>query len=579
MSRQYSLFILFLSSSYLVYYQLAAQQLSQSPRLCAFRNNPSQYYPCALDSLGLNSWSFYRCPDETIFDEILQQCSKTALSDLYPSLSSTDDAQLERISNFIVSHPVSDARRLITDFEDPFSIKKFLHERVERAGGIFWSNGQPLMELDEKSIFDSKSSINSKLNYFSYEHPYPPPVSEDELKYKKICYFTNWAQYRSGSAKFEPEHIDPFLCTHIIYAFAYISNETFLIRKVEDNDEDLYRRVNALKKRNPKLKTILGVGGWNMKSYAFSIMVHDSAKRKRFIFDTINFLHKHNFDGFEVDWEYPGIRGGLPDDKYYLTIFFQEFKEAAIAQSIVTGQPRLLMAAAVAANAEVVSNGYEIDKIAKILDFINIMTYDFHGAWQNHTGLNAPLYRRFDETGPEAMLNQVKNENMLMIIGLLRIFFFEDFGVAIWLKSGAPAHKLVLGIPLFARTFLLAHADQNELRSPTIGNGTEGPYTRSAGFLSYFEVCLLQSDPQWTRISVPDGSESEYMYKNRDWIAYDTLSNIQKRAAYVVANNLGGLFVWSLDMDDFNGIFCSNGTYPFIRNSLSLLPANMASYI
>ncbi|UJR15985.1 hypothetical protein I4U23_002904 [Adineta vaga] len=568
MIREYFMFILVFSYSYLLNHRLIAQQLSQSPRLCAYRNNPSQYYPCALNYIGLNSWSLYRCPDGTIFDEKLQQClisfSNTATFNPSSSLS-TDETQWEKISNFVVSNPVSDARRLITDLEEPFSIKKFFHERMERAGGIFWSNGQPLMELDDKSVSDSKSSINSKLNYFSVEHPYPTPMRRfilfvDELKYKKICYFTNWSQYRTDSAKFEPEHIDPFLCTHIIYAFAYISNETFLIRKVEDNDEDLYRRVNALKKRNPKLKTLLGVGGWNMKSYAFSIMVHDSAKRRRFIFDTINFLHKHNFDGFEVDWEYPSIRGGLPDDKYYLTMFFQEFKEAAIAQSIVTGQPRLLLAAAVAANQEIVSNSYEIDKIAKILDFINIMTYDFHGAWQNHTGLNAPLYRRFDETGTEAVLNQ-------------------DFGISIWLKSGAPAHKLVLGIPLFARTFLLARADQNELRSPTIGNGTEGPFTRSAGFLSYFEICLLQSDPRWIKNSVPDGSESEYMYKDRDWISYDTLENIQKRAAYAVANNLGGLFVWSLDMDDFNGVFCNNGTYPYIRNSLSLLPTNMASYI
>lgn len=60
--------------------------------------------------------------------------------------------------------------------------------------------------------------------------------------------------------------------------------------------------------------------------------------------------------------------------------------------------------------------------------------------------------------------------------------------MSIWLKNGAPAHKLVLGVPLFARTFLLARMDQNNLRSPTIGNGTEGPFTRSAGFLSYFEV-------------------------------------------------------------------------------------------
>lgn len=59
----------------------------------------------------------------------------------------------------------------------------------------------------------------------------------DELKYKKICYFTNWAQYRLSPAKFEPEDIDPFLCTHIVYAFAYIDKETFLISKVEANDE------------------------------------------------------------------------------------------------------------------------------------------------------------------------------------------------------------------------------------------------------------------------------------------------------------------------------------------------------
>lgn len=101
------------------------------------------------------------------------------------------------------------------------------------------------------------------------------------------------------------------------------------------------------------------------------------------------------------------------------------------------------------------------------------------------------------------------------------------------------------------------------------------------------------------RNEVSDGSESGYMYRDREWISYDTLHNTQKRAAYVVGNNLGGLFVWSrtyrrldqegvcsasvrsnlVDMDDFNGVFCNNGTYPFIKNSLSLLPTNMASYI
>jgi chitinase len=50
---------------------------------------------------------------------------------------------------------------------------------------------------------------------------------------------------------------------------------------------DLYRRINALKTRNSKLKILLAIGGWNMESYAFSTMVHDNLKRRNFIFDSI----------------------------------------------------------------------------------------------------------------------------------------------------------------------------------------------------------------------------------------------------------------------------------------------------
>ncbi|CAF3533519.1 unnamed protein product [Rotaria sordida] len=321
-----STFVLYFYFSYVLSNFLIAQQYSKSPRLCVYHNNPSQYYPCVLGYIGRNSWSLYQCPDQFIFDETLQQCSmKVPIKNTFDqiaSLSSIDDILFQQISNFILSKPMFEEEQQTTTMK-PFSTKKIFNEEVVHEGGVFWANGYPLMKLNDKSIFEQQSSINSKLNYFSYKHPYPTPVSEDELKYKKICYFTNWSQYRTIPAKFEPEHIDPFLCTHIIYAFAYINNETFLIETVEENDEDLYRRINKLKQRNPKLKTLLGVGGWNMKSYAFSIMVHDDEKRRNFIFNTINFLHKHNFDGLEADWEYPGIRGGQSDDKYYLTLFFQ----------------------------------------------------------------------------------------------------------------------------------------------------------------------------------------------------------------------------------------------------------------
>ena len=38
---------------------------------------------------------------------------------------------------------------------------------------------------------------------------------KDIFRYKKVCYITNWSQYRAKPAKFLPENVDPFLCTHV----------------------------------------------------------------------------------------------------------------------------------------------------------------------------------------------------------------------------------------------------------------------------------------------------------------------------------------------------------------------------
>lgn len=73
---------------------------------------------------------------------------------------------------------------------------------------------------------------------------------------------TNWSQYRPEPASFVPENIDPFLCTHIVYAFAYIDNVDLTIKTIEKNDEEMYKKINNLKLKNPKLKTMLGIGGW-----------------------------------------------------------------------------------------------------------------------------------------------------------------------------------------------------------------------------------------------------------------------------------------------------------------------------
>ena len=43
----------------------------------------------------------------------------------------------------------------------------------------------------------------------------------------------------------------------------------------------------------------------------------------------------------------------------------------------------------------------------RYLDFINLMTYDLNGAWNNYVGHNSPMFPRSDETGDAATKNVV----------------------------------------------------------------------------------------------------------------------------------------------------------------------------
>lgn len=130
--------------------------------------------------------------------------------------------------------------------------------------------------------------------------------------YKLVCYYTSWSQYREGDGSCLPDAIDPFLCTHIIYSFANISHDE--IDTWEWNDVTLYDTLNTLKSRNPNLKTLLSVGGWNFGSQRFSKIASNTQSRRSFIKSVPPFLRTHGFDGLDLAWLYPGRR-----DKRHLT--------------------------------------------------------------------------------------------------------------------------------------------------------------------------------------------------------------------------------------------------------------------
>lgn len=78
-----------------------------------------------------------------------------------------------------------------------------------------------------------------------------------------------------------------------------------------------YAAFNGFKATNPGLKTLIATGGWNAGSKVYSDMALSARSRKHFVETSVKFLRKWDFDGLDLDWEYPAKsnRGGRKIDK------------------------------------------------------------------------------------------------------------------------------------------------------------------------------------------------------------------------------------------------------------------------
>nr|CAD7612126.1 unnamed protein product [Timema genevievae] len=339
-----------------------------------------------------------------------------------------------------------------------------------------------------------------------------------------VCYFASWSLTRTGDSQYRIEDIDPYLCTHVIYAFANLASDGTIQVSDPSTDSssglDGYNRLNRLKQQNPNLKTLIAVGGGSAGSAIFSQVFNNVALRAAFVDSATNFVQQNGFNGLDVDWEFPGDGTGS-----------QTSDKVAFADTLVALRNRfnplgLILTVACPSPSYYIRVSYDITRIAQNVDFINLMTYDFHNGYQSTTGLNAPLYVR--QTDPDKELNVYA-------------------GVENWLNNGAPAEKIVLGMGFYGTAFILTDSSNNGVGAPASGAGGSG------GTLMYNQICQSQMvDDGW---NINWDEEADVPFGNRGtlWVGYDDPDSIAEKAQYALDKGLGGAMVWSIDMDDFRG--------------------------
>ncbi|XP_052837394.1 probable chitinase 10 [Drosophila gunungcola] len=163
--------------------------------------------------------------------------------------------------------------------------------------------------------------------------------------------------------------------------------------------------------------------------------------------------------------------------------------------------------------------------------------------WDKQTGHVAPLYQVEGDANPH---------------------FNANFSIHHWLDRGTPSSKLVMGMPMYGQSFSLADQKHRSLNDKCVGPGLAGTYTRAGGFLAYYEICEKVGNGGWTVVRDEQGRVGPYAYSGNQWISYDDVSDIRRKAQFIRRLRLGGGMVWALDLDDFRGR-CGCGKHPLLR--------------
>ena len=304
-----------------------------------------------------------------------------------------------------------------------------------------------------------------------------------------------------------------------------------------------FNQIRQLKAHYPQLKVMLALGGGEWSRW-FSAAAATPASRRTLVASCLDLYIKGNlpqfknhggpgaaaglFDGIDMDWEHPGLHGApyntvSPKDKQNFTLLLAEFRKQLNAIGRQDGK-RYYLTAAINSTAQHMAHT-EPARYSQYLDWINLMNYDFHGAWKKTgpTDFQSNLYS--DPNSPDPAAPSV------------------DKGIQRFVSAGVAPQKIVLGIPFYARGWSGVAAENHGLYQPALdpAKGFE------AGAERYSNIVTRPAARFYHPVT-----RQLWTYDDGTFWTYDDPLVIHEKVDYVRQHQLGGMMSWSLDQDDAN---------------------------
>jgi len=311
-----------------------------------------------------------------------------------------------------------------------------------------------------------------------------------------------WSKYQTppyGAAQ-----IPINMMTHILHAGINIDGSADGSIDVPDG---FVEPLLISKAHNAGVKVFILLGG---DAGAFSTVAASDTLRVILVENLWNFAQQYGYDGVDIDWEYPGTADarGYYELMSTLRTFFTSPTYQLSADIAPWGGP-----------------GYNLKKVAGVLDFLNIMTYDCAGPWTDDGQLNSPIF--WDGHDPEPYECQPGGSVQEAITAFLRF---------------APAVKLNIGTPFYGYDYenvnalwgSCTHCDFSVL-GENYGTFIKQRVNKG-GWVRYYDS--IAGVPYLLHTKTPG------------YITYDDPSSTYLRVWYTDwERGLGGTFMWSLDAD------------------------------